>query len=149
MFNIMFNIRAFRERFNGSSLNKRALFIASVVIIFLWLAATLLVLNEAQVDFISALQLDKIVHFGGGVFVAGLFYFAYAVSDRRRNLYLILAVGILWEIWELLFLPDQLLRFRYAFLWWFSDTVFDLIADILGAWFWVNIIRADSLKDGK
>ena len=143
----MFNIRTLRERFNGLSASPRALFIASVAIIFLWLAATFLVLNEAQVDFISGLQLDKMVHFGGGIFVAGFFYFAYAISDRRRGIYIVLAVGILWEIWELLFLPDQLSRFRHEFFWWLSDTAFDLVADILGAWFWVNLIRADSPRN--
>ena len=141
----MFNVCAFRERFDGLSAKQKTLFIASVAVIFLWLAATLLVLNEARVDFVSGFQVDKIAHFGGGVFVAGFFYFVYAISDRRRNLYIIVTVGILWEIWELLFLPVQLSRFNREFLWWFSDTAFDLVADILGTWFWVNFIRTDSL----
>lgn len=134
----MLDIGNIRKKFAVLSAAERLLIALSGATIFLWLVATLLVLNEAQAEFLSEYQVDKLVHFGGGIFVAVFLYLALGIYKRKTTLYFVFFVGILWEIFEIIFLPDQLSRFRYEFLWWFSDTAFDIIADVLGAYFWVN-----------
>ncbi len=145
----MFNTGNIRKKFAVLSAAERLLIAFSAVAILLWLVATLLVLNEAQADFLSEYQVDKLVHFGGGVFAAAFLYLVFGLDKRKQTLYLIFFVGVLWEIFEILFLPDQLSRFRHEFLWWFSDTAFDLIADVLGAYFWVNLFVYYADNDGE
>ncbi len=135
----MLNTASIRKKFAGLPAAERLLVAISTAAILLWLVATLLVLNAAQADFLSEYQVDKMVHFGGGIFAAAFFYLVFGIYKRKKTLYLVFFVGVLWEIFEIIFLSDQLSRFRHEFLWWFSDTAFDLIADVIGAYFWTNL----------
>lgn len=138
----MFRIQAIRRKFdNLPPLQKKIFFIAAAVN-FIWLATAFLFRSRSLVDSLSEYQVDKLVHFGAGIFVAALLYLASGIEKRGQTLYLVFGVGVLWETFEILFLPDQLSRFRREFPWWFSDTIFDLITDVLGAYFWINLFMS-------
>ncbi|MDO8560744.1 MAG: hypothetical protein Q7R91_00840 [bacterium] len=131
-----------RTRFNNFSIVERQLFMGVFFLMCLWLFLTLYFLNDNQADFLSEYQVDKIVHFSGGIFAAMLLFLflGWGKAEKTRYLYAALIIGVLWEIFEIIFLPDQLKRYRYAFNWWFADTSLDVVADVLGAYFGVSLL---------
>ena len=116
--------------------------VLSVLSVFFWLMAFWLTTKD-QSELLSELQIDKIIHFAGGFFSASVVFLALGNIRRAKLIVLVFAIGILWEIWELLFLPDQLARFRMEFVLWTADTLFDLVADILGAYFFAGLSEQD------
>ncbi|MDP2705104.1 MAG: hypothetical protein U1D31_01495 [Patescibacteria group bacterium] len=77
--------------------------------------------------------LDVVTHFLGGIFVAALFIWAYAFFLKKTpgllpTLLVVLAVGILWELFEYSTGMMRTDMEGYAF-----DTVSDIIMDVLGA----------------
>lgn len=114
----------------------------------LWLVLTDWVLPRGLFDLLTLLQVDKIIHFSGGAFVAGLLIVGSNIRGRMRITLLVAAVGILWEIWEIYFLPEQMVRFRREFFLWLSDSVLDFFSDMLGAYFFSKLFDMPQI-DGK
>lgn len=106
----------------------------------LWLDAFSWFLDPQRAETITALQIDKVIHFIGGIFAAGLLFLTFNWRSRLVLILGALAIGMLWEIWEVIFLPDQLTRLHSNFLLWLFDSLFDLIADMLGAYFFAETI---------
>lgn len=129
------NLGKARERFQGFSAVMQACFILSAVFSLFWLAAIFWLVTKDQAEFLVEFQIDKIIHFAGGFFSVSMVFLAVGNIRRRNLIALVFVIGILWEIWELLFLPDQLARFHSEFAFWAADSFFDLVADILGAYF--------------
>ncbi len=83
---------------------------------------------------------DVVTHFGGGFWAGGMVLWGYAYiyknlpTENSRTLLLFLsvlsafAIGVLWEIYEVILLPMLSSAPDYAF-----DTITDLIADVCGA----------------
>ena len=133
------NLGRARERFQGLSAPTRAAFVLSIVLIFFWLATTLWFITKEQAEFLTKLQIDKIMHFAGGIFFAGFVFITSQGTRRSALIGSVFLAGILWEIWEVIFLPDQLARFRIEFVLWTADSLFDVAADILGAYFFYDL----------
>lgn len=138
--------RAFLKRFRQFDPYLKTLFAFAAVFTFLWLVAIFWVFSRGQVEFITGLQIDKISHFIGGVLAAGAVMLLGGVFRPRHLVLWVISLGILWEVWEVMFLTEQLVRFSEHFLWWFSDTFFDVIADVLGAYFWVRLYALRDLR---
>lgn len=132
-------LRELRQRFYGFPPLLQRVFLTAAMFNCLWLLGTLWAFSRSTSQLLFALQLDKAMHFGGGIFVAGLVMMAGWAHERRQYLIWALAVGVLWEIWEVLFLADQREFFRMQFFGWFFDSGIDLVADMLGAYWWVNL----------
>ena len=128
------------NRFRDLPWDVKFLFVVSFFIAFAWIFTTRFVFTQNQNDWLSEFQIDKIVHFSGGIFIAGIFSIYSNKTQRRLLIFWTLAVGILWEIWEILFFPDQYIRYQVHFLLWLTDTLGDIAADILGAYFLANIL---------
>lgn len=135
------------QRFSGLSGATRAIIVVSALFIFFWLAAFFWFLTKEQAEFISELQIDKLAHFAGGFLSAGLVFLAQGRTPRAVLIGMVLAAGVLWEIWEVIFLPDQFARFRMEFALWTADSLFDLVADVLGAYFLLELNERDQALD--
>lgn len=132
---------------------------------FLTLFATLLAVAALYIsDFFFFIfwriwWLDTVVHFGGGFWAGGILLWGYAYiyeilytkHSRIQLLFLSIlsafAIGTLWEIYEVILYP--ILSSTPDYL---SDTVIDLIADVLGAcmaglYFFYTRARTTSLHE--
>lgn len=143
----LLSLKQFWERLEQFDERGKLLFVSSGIAVWAWLLLTLFILTKDQLYVISELQLDKIIHFAGGLFLAGILFFARAVSGRYFLLLAVFVAGALWEIWEVFFLPDQMVRALSEFPFWASDTFFDLVADVLGAYFFADFLESPRKRE--
>jgi len=135
------SINKIRKRFFGIGQKLQVGVFTAGVLIIAWTVLTVFVLPTEIDDLLSLFQIDKFMHFAGGFFAAALLLIFLAIQKRSKLIYAVIAIGILWEIWEIIFLPDQFLRFKAYPALWVTDTFFDLIADILGSYFFAETIK--------
>lgn len=130
------------SRFRGLGFKLQIGFLIAAVLIILWFALTVWILPYEVDELLSLFQVDKLLHFTGGFFAAELILISSGLEKKRIILLAVLLIGIVWEIWEVVFLPDQLTRFNSHPIFWASDTFFDLIADVLGAYLFTETIKS-------
>lgn len=135
-----------RARFRVLPLMLQRVFLWATLLNFSWIVGTLWVFSRGTSQRLSLLQLDKMMHFGGGICIAGLVTVLGLGTTRRHYLVWVFVVGVLWEIWEVAFLQDQQTLFSLYYWAWFSDTMLDLAADVLGAYRWSNLLLSTRVK---
>lgn len=133
-----------RSRFNELALWQKVMFAVIGFCILSWMIAFSWFMDPQTNEVISALQVDKIIHFLGGIFAAGLIFLSSGFRSKGLLFGLTVVIGILWEVWEVVFLPDQRMRLDTNFPLWLSDSSLDLVADFLGAYFLVETLPQKS-----
>jgi hypothetical protein len=134
-------LKSFEKRLRGLSATQASSLILSALIAIVWMYLTTFFLTPHETGFLSKLQIDKLIHFSGGLAAAGILFLALGLKFPKTIIISVLFIGLLWEIWELKYLSSQLNLFINNFYIWFFDTLGDLAADILGAIFWIKISR--------
>lgn len=129
-----------RSRFLVLPAVLQRIFLWAAVLNFFHIVLTLWVFSHETAEKVFMFQIDKIMHFAGGVFTAGVCTVAGFARTRTQFIICTLIIGVLWEIWEVAFLQDQRALFSLYYWAWFSDTALDLAADVLGAYWWSNLL---------
>lgn len=136
-------VKKYRERFAELLPFARRVIAFSGLATFFWIASTSWILGHDANEILAFLQVDKIIHFAGGVFVAGMLMIGGGILRRARLVIMVAIVGVLWEVWEIYFLPDQLIRFHSEFYLWLFDSALDFCADLLGAYFFCETTQKE------
>ena len=87
--------------------------------------------SQGVIQLLYFYQVDKILHMLGGFFVAGTFFKSLRFRASVSFLFLILVV-ILWEVFELVVLPDVSDLYRRNYALWRYDTILDFIVGMMG-----------------
>ena len=105
------------------------------VLIFIFLAAWIIFIqfigSSGAIELLYRYQVDKAVHFLGGFVVMGVLFRLVGIRVRS-SLLLLLVTAILWEVFELLVLPDVIDLYQRNFELWRNDTIGDLILGMVG-----------------
>ncbi|OGZ99941.1 MAG: hypothetical protein A3C07_02835 [Candidatus Sungbacteria bacterium RIFCSPHIGHO2_02_FULL_47_11] len=115
----------------STNMSLPALFVWIFMLLLGWIAFVNFFAPQETIQLLYFYHVDKIPHMLGGFWVAGMLY--KSLRFRAGNSFLILiAAAVLWEIFELVVMPDvkDLYAMNYAL--WRYDTIFDLIFGILG-----------------
>lgn len=134
-------LRLFERRLHNLSVTPKLSLILSALIAIVWMCLTTFILDFKTSSFLSELQIDKLVHFSGGVAAAGILSLFLKFKFPKKLIIPVLFIGLIWEVWELTCLPSQFGIFTNNFYIWLFDTLGDLASDILGAFFWVKISK--------
>ncbi|MBI2640030.1 MAG: hypothetical protein HYW90_04055 [Candidatus Sungbacteria bacterium] len=140
----VFSLNRIRARLSGLGATLKAGILLAAVLIVAWIVFTLWIFPSEIDELLSLFQVDKGLHFTGGFFAAGLLFVFLAARRKTVFIFAIVVIGVLWEVWEVAFLADQFLRFRNYPALWAVDTFFDLIFDVLGAYFFAEALDRES-----
>lgn len=136
----IFSLSGIRARLSGLDAKFKTGILLAAVLIVAWIVLTLWVFPNEVDELLTLLQVDKGLHFTGGFFAAGLLVLFFAVKRKAVFIFSVLLIGIIWEVWEIVFLTDQFSRFANYPIFWAVDTFFDLIFDVLGSYFFAEML---------
>lgn len=105
-------------------------------VLFLWISYTQFIAPKETLKLIDYYNIDKVMHFLGGFFVAGMSTFYFKLSKVKIFL-LVILLGVGWEIFEVLSIPDVRYFYSKFYAYWLSDTVGDIIFDMVGGSFYI------------
>ena len=134
-------LKLFEKRLRDLSAIQKMSLILSALIAIIWMYLTTFFLTHQEISFLSRIQIDKLIHFSGGVSAAGILSLFFRLKSSKKLLIPVLFIGLVWEIWEVTCLPSQFDLFTNNFYIWLFDTLGDLVFDVLGAFFWAKISR--------
>lgn len=117
----------------SNSLSKSFLSALGIVLL-LWMAYTQFVASKETLKLIDYYHFDKVLHFLGGVFVAGILV-SYFKFFKVQIFLLVVLAGIGWEVFEVLFLPEVRDFYIKFYTNWLTDTAGDIIFDMAGGLF--------------
>lgn len=138
-------LKILEQRLRNITKKQKILLIAATFIATLWLYLTFFLLEAEKTDFLSTLQIDKIIHFSGGIAAAGILFIFFNISPPIKLILSVLLIGLVWELWEFT-LPPHLEMFQKNFYVWFFDSLADLTLDILGAYLWIKVKKIPQLN---
>lgn len=134
-------LKLFKRRLRDLSATQKLSLILSALVAIVWMYSTTFFLDFETSYFLSELQIDKLVHFSGGVAAAGTLSLLFGFKFPKKIIISVLFIGLVWEVWELTCIQSQLDLSQSDFYIWFFDTLGDIVSDILGAFFWAKISK--------
>jgi len=110
---------------------QKYLFLAIGIVLSLWTVYTQFFASEEALRMSDQYHIDKAMHFLGGVLLVGIARGYFGFSGMWA-VFLVIAAGIGWELFELWFFPNvrEFSVMRYEV--WRSDMRGDVILDIAG-----------------
>lgn len=112
-------------------LKRKYIFAAIAITLLSWIVYAEFFATQEALKVSDNYHVDKLLHFLGGVFVAGVLLYGFKVP-RIYSLALLLSVSIGWEVFEILFFPNVRHFYETLYAYWLSDTQGDIILDMLG-----------------
>ena len=107
------------------------LFVVIFALLLGWVIFTQFFASREIIQILYFYQVDKILHMLGGFLVVGTAYKSLRFRVSVSFIFL-LAVMILWEIFEWLVMPDVRELFIRNYSLWRQDTALDLISGMVG-----------------
>jgi hypothetical protein len=107
------------------------IFAVIFVLLLGWVVFTQFFASREIIQILYFYQVDKILHMLGGFVVTGTVFKSLRIRVSTSFLLLVLVV-ILWEVFEWIVLPDVKYLYCRNFPLWRYDTIWDLIAGMMG-----------------
>ncbi len=125
---------------------KQAFLAVVIFSLFAYAVFTIFFASNAELRFLGSHNIDKIPHFFGGVFIAGVYEWLRGRRSLVPLIIIFLALTVGWEVLEFLFIGD--VRYFYSLSpdLWRLDTIGDITAAALGCYgYWVFFMNRATL----
>ncbi len=112
-------------------LKQKHIFITIGIMLFSWMIYTQFFASNEALKLSDYYHIDKLMHFLGGLLIAGVAIRYFRVS-KVSALILLILLGVGWEIFEVFFLPNVRDFYEKFYAYWWSDTRGDIVVGIAG-----------------
>ncbi len=97
--------------------------------------------SRSVISFITRYELDKFMHFLGGIFIAGTLFLIRRTSGLFSFVVIIFIIALSWEMIELIFDPKVAYFFGNNKYGWIIDMMKDIVFSFAGTLFFWAITR--------